>query len=252
MKKFLSVLSVLLISVTASFAQYADKHDDLYNVKNEHWPYVNEDNVRVRTIPSTDYSEIITKYNSGTKVNVIGYCYNEKNELWYSIRIGQRKYGWMFGEYISFTDHYPESKIDNSKHEYGSEYLEYFIKQMDRAIGNDSENGMASVLQNKPVKKHVDWNTGSWYGIKNARVYDIDGIEVTVDNRYYWRQTDIRVDFDNTFGIRMGTSADYIERIFQDKCKDGKCFFGTTDYFLTFYFSNRKLVRICFEYNDVF
>ena len=69
------ILLFILLSSALSFAQ---KYVNFDKVDIEYWPYVNDDNVRVRTYPSIEHSKIITKYSTGKKVNVLEKTVNEK------------------------------------------------------------------------------------------------------------------------------------------------------------------------------
>lgn len=58
------ILLLILLNSTLLFAQDYVHFD---KVDTEYWPYVNDDNVRVRTYPSIEHSKIITKYSTGKK-----------------------------------------------------------------------------------------------------------------------------------------------------------------------------------------
>lgn len=129
MKKYF-IIACLFLTSAFVFAQYASKYDDLYNINSEDWPYVNEDNVRVRSYPSIEHSKIITKFSTGKKVNVIEKTVNEKNELWYQVRINENSVGWMFGEYISFSDEYPSSKVYEREFSKYQNFIEAFYYEL--------------------------------------------------------------------------------------------------------------------------
>lgn len=126
MKKKVFLLLILLASAFSSAQEYVD----FDKVDKEYWPYVNDDNVRVRTYPSIEHSKIITKYSTGKKVNVLEKTVNEKNELWYQIKVDDDQWGWMFGEYISFSEEYPASQVyEREFSKYGT-FIEAFYYEL--------------------------------------------------------------------------------------------------------------------------
>ena len=128
MKKIFFILCALMVSVFA-FAD-EEKYIDFDKVPVEYWPYVNDDNVRVRTYPSIEHSKIITKFSTGKKVKVLRKTVNEKNELWYEVKVDEDTWGWMFGEYISFSEKYPASKLYEEEFSKYHNFIETFFWEL--------------------------------------------------------------------------------------------------------------------------
>lgn len=125
MKRVFSILFCLSVLVSSVFTEDRS-YVKFSGVDKEYWPYVNDDNVRVRTYPSIQHSKVITQYSTGKKVEVIEKTVNDKNELWYEIKIDDSVYGWMFGDYISFSEEYPASKLYERKFDAYGTFIEIF------------------------------------------------------------------------------------------------------------------------------
>ena len=237
------IIGVFLLWMPA-YSQYVESFDKLYEYNREDYPYVNDDNVRVRTLPSLQYSEIITKYNSGTRVNATTKIINEKNEVWYKIKLGKMEIGFIFGDYISFTNKFPESKLYNG--DQGGYYLDAFTKEFEKASVVGAFESMPSFI--KSMKKE---RVGSWLG-ETTNVYSINGFEVSFNNSNCWVQSECSTNFPNKFGIKMGDSLNKITALFNlephiDSNGKEYCGYGNSDISFEFEFDqNDKLINISY------
>ena len=155
------------------------------------YPYVNDDNVRVRTYPSIEHSKIITKYSTGKKVNVLEKTVNEKNELWYQIKVDDGQWGWMFGEYISFSEEYPASQVyEREFSKYGTFIEAFYYELFDIYLYGapytyENQNCLKKLLAGKSPASYSSYSSianddGKLYSTPTT-IYEIDGclIEVT-------------------------------------------------------------------------
>ena len=223
------ILLFILLSSALSFAQ---KYVNFDKVDIEYWPYVNDDNVRVRTYPSIEHSKIITKYSTGKKVNVKGKTVNEKNELWYEIKIDDEQWGWMFGEYISFTEEYPASKV------YEREFSKYrtFIKAFYHELFDiylygapltyENQDCLRKLLAGKSPVSSSSFSSksnddGKIYST-GTTIYDVNGCLIEVTGTYpdcWWYSSTFTKNVTNSFGVKMGMTLEELKEIFGPETK---------------------------------
>ena len=229
MKKIIFILFALLTS-TFTFAQ---EYVDFDEVSFEYWPYVNDDNVRVRTYPSTVHSKIITKFSTGKRVNVLEKTINEKNELWYQVRVDENTWGWMFGEYISFSEEYPSSKVYERKFSKYENFIKTFYDELydiylyGYPCSYENSDCLKKLLTGKdPVSyssySYIANDDGKRYSIPTY-IYEVDDclVEVTKhDNFISWYSSTFTKNVPNTFGVKMGMTLNELKQIFGEETKE--------------------------------
>lgn len=253
------ILLLILLSSTLLFAQdyvHFDKVDTKY------WPYVNDDNVRVRTYPSIEHSKIITKYSTGKKVNVLEKTVNEKNELWYQIKVDDDQWGWMFGEYISFSEEYPASQVyEREFSKYGTFIEAFYYELFDIYLYGDpytyeNQNCLKKLLAGKSPASYSSYSSianddGKLYSTPTT-IYEIDGCLIEVTGTYpgcWWYSSTFTKNVPNSFGVKMGMTLEELKEIFGPETKqyNGPKAIGETVNFI--FDKNEKLIGI-YIYNE--
>ena len=253
------ILLLILLNSTLLFAQdyvHFDKVDTKY------WPYVNDDNVRVRTYPSIEHSKIITKYSTGKKVNVLKKTVNEKNELWYEIKVDDEQWGWMFGEYISFSEEYPASQVyerEFSKYETFIEafYYELFdIYLYGWPYTYENRNCLKKLLAGKSPSSYSSYSSianddGKLYSTPTT-IYEIDGCLIEVTGTYpgcWWYSSTFTKDVPNSFGVKMGMTLEDLKEIFGPETEQYNMPKGIGETVNFIFDKNEKLIGI-YIYNE--
>ncbi len=222
MKIKLLAFAVFLFLLQSVFAQYADRYDDLYEIAEKAWPYVNDDNAHVRTFPSAVHSAIIAKYSAGIKVNIIEKTVNDENELWYEIRIDRNTTGWMHSDHVSFTETYPESKVYNREFDKYEKYMTQFYKELYRIHFADYPYPKAyeviNLIAGKEPVSHseysIKYNDFPGAGTVSTSIYQINDGFVEVDSYSSLQAITFTEDVPNTFGVKMGMTLAELKQIF--------------------------------------
>ena len=229
MKKIIFILFTLLTS-TFTFAQ---KYVHFDEVPVEYWPYVNDDNVRVRTYPSIEHSKIITKFSTGKKVNVLRKTVNEKNELWYQVRVDENTWGWMFGEYISFSEEYPSSKLYEEEFSKYQNFIEAFYHELydiylyGEPYTYENQNCLRKLLEGKNPVSYSSFSSianddGKLYSTSTT-IYDVNSCLIEVTGNYpncWWYSSTFTKNVPNSFGVKMGMTLSELKRIFGEETKE--------------------------------
>jgi hypothetical protein len=110
MKRILIILTMMLTGALL-FA-----HADYDALPVSDWPFVNDDNVRIRTLPSIKYSKIITKLDKGTPIRVVGELdetetIDGEEYRWLRVFLSNGSEGWVYGKYISFSENLSKDQI---------------------------------------------------------------------------------------------------------------------------------------------
>ena len=253
------ILLLILLNSTLLFAQDYVHFD---KVDTEYWPYVNDDNVRVRTYPSIEHSKIITKYSTGKKVNVLEKTVNEKNELWYQIKVDDGQWGWMFGEYISFSEEYPASQVyEREFSKYGTFIEAFYYELFDIYLYGapytyENQNCLKKLLAGKSPASYSSYSSianddGNLYSTPTT-IYEIDGCLIEVTGTYpgcWWYSSTFTKNVPNSFGVKMGMTLEELKEIFGPETKQYNCPKGIGEIVNFIFDKNEKLIGI-YIYNE--
>lgn len=249
MKKSLLCILVLLIPTFAFSA-------DIYCV-------LNDDNVRVRTLPSTGGdSKVIAKVGKNQKFKVIAFL--DKNvrldnswDKWYKIWLDESKghFGWIFGKYLDIAE---KDSVDliREEQEFFDEILNYNLVAAIPFCAMPTEESVAAFAKGKtPVRNDKVY-------MKN---YDDEAHPIEIDYFVYafdcgehkvrgenWVSTKITKTVPNAFGVKIGMTLDELKACFERELNHSEyyenlySFSCVYDVFsdIGFHFENGKLKEI--------
>ena len=212
MKKLFSAILFCLISTFAFSA-------DIYCV-------LNDDNVRVRTLPSTgELSKVITKVSKNQKLKVIAFL--DKNvrldnswDKWYKIWLDESKgqFGWIFGKYLDIAD---KDSVDclREEQEFFDEILNYNLAAATPFHAMPTQESVAAFTKGKtPVrndKVYMKNYDDEAHPIEiDHFVYAFDGGEHKVRGGY-WVSTKITKTVPNAFGVKIGMTLSELKACFE-------------------------------------
>lgn len=247
-KSFLCIL-ILLIPFLSFSA-------DIYCV-------LNDDNVRVRTLPSTwGDSKVITKVGKNQKFKVIAFL--DKNvrldnslDKWYKIWLDESKghFGWIFGKYLDIAE---KDSVDliRENQEFFDEILNYNLIAATPFCARPTEESVAAFTKGKtPVrndKVYMKNYDDEAHPIEiDHFVYAFDGGEHKVRGGY-WVSTKITKTVPNAFGVKIGMTLDELKASFERELNHSEyyenlySFSCVYDVFsdIGFHFENGKLKEI--------
>lgn len=249
MKKILLCILILLIPFLSFSA-------DIYCV-------LNDDNVRVRTLPSTGGdSKVITKVDKNQKFKVIAFL--DKNvrldnfwDKWYKIWLDESKghFGWIFGKYLDIAE---KDSVDliREDQEFFDEILNYNLIAATPFCATPTEESVAAFTKGKtPVRNDKVY-------MKN---YDDEAHPIEIDYFVYafdcgehkvrgenWVSTKITKTVPNAFGVKIGMTLDELKASFERELNHSEyyenlySFSCVYDVFsdIGFHFENGKLKEI--------
>jgi hypothetical protein len=245
MKKMLAIaIMTLMGGILFAYVNYDD-------VPAADWPFVNDDNVRVRTLPSLKYSEVIAKLNEGSRIRVAG----ESDETetvdgeayrWFRVLLSDGRDGWIYGKYISFTDKLPEDEVIDqyaicSKAEtlgadlynellygvlrvrigdQGAERAIRAYRSSNEAIDDCEESKVYDVVEGEALS-HSD--RFSVYAFKYGKIYLFDDYDE-------FRRISIQREMPNKYHVQVGMSIDAAKSILGQDIGERHC--DAFDYYI--------------------
>lgn len=218
---------------------------------------LNDDNVRVRSLPSTgESSKVISKVNKNQKFKVITAL--DKNvrldnslDKWYKVWVDEAKgkTGWIFGKYLD-VDGKEDLDLLREDQEFFDEILGYNLSARVPFCAIPSEESVKAFTKGKtPARNDKIY-------MKN---YDDEAHPIEIDQFIYsfdcgehkirkesWVSTKITKTVPNSFGVKIGMTLNELEGAFERQIKQSE-YYENSYYFTCVY---DVVSEVCFRFEN--